>query len=137
MSETIQDVIEFAQAAVLAADTRIKAAPDYPTANAAVHRISSIAYADNISLESQGTFDLIFFELVIDIRTTATELDKAMERLAGIPEKVMAALAADQTFGGNAQTYGGAITCRLLQSTEAAQPLILYQVRVPRIKMKP
>lgn len=132
---TIQAVVTQAQTAIKAAVKAIKSAPAYPF-DSAVTQMTSIAYANNIRIETQSAgFNLTFFDLLIDVMIPRNKVQDSMPQLDGIVEAVAAVFTADPTIGGTCQTYGGAVTGNLVTQDYSGVMMIGYRITVPGIKI--
>lgn len=130
----IQDVITHAQAAVLSAVSAVKYAPEYPT-DKRISVPTSIAFATNIQIDTEGGFVLKFFDLRIEIMIARKDLADAMRVLTPIPEAVAAIFTADPTIGGHCQTYNGSISASLITDTVDGLLMIGYAIVIPRVKL--
>lgn len=132
---TIQAVVSQAQTSIKAAVSAIKSAPAYPV-DSQVTQMTSIAYANNIRIETQSAgFVLTFFDLVIDVMVPRNKVQDSMRQLEGIVEAIAAVFTADPTISGTCQTYGGNITATLTTQEISGVLMIGYQITVPGVKL--
>lgn len=132
----IIDVIEHAQAAILAEVPKIEVAPTYPT-NKRLTSTTCNAYAENIRINGIGPgFVQTFFDLRLEVAIARNDVTENMYYLTDIPEAIAAVFTADPTIGGHCSTFDGEITANLVVDTLEGVPVIGYVIVIPNIKIQ-
>lgn len=132
---SIQDVITHSQAAILAAATSIKSAPDYPS-DLRLAQPTVISYADNLvfSAESAGVLHT-FFDLKTDVMIPRGDITESFKFLAAIPKQIADVFRNDPTIGGHAQSYAGDVTASYASGPINGVDCIGYRFLVQKIKL--
>ncbi|CAK0770117.1 hypothetical protein CCP3SC15_400005 [Gammaproteobacteria bacterium] len=115
MTQTIQEVITAAQAAILIAVTKIQSAPDYAL-ETRIAVPSSLAFGDNVRMIlNPGGYYVTLFDLQIGVVIPQGNQESAAHWLADIPQSIGNVFRADPTISGTAQTYEGDVTAHRLK----------------------